>query len=299
MSSSDSPERRRPRQDQRSTSPGVSGGDAASPREPSRGDAASAGGSSRRVAGGLARSTDFGSFVSSTARSSADRFKTMGGQGVPPRPSSGGARTPSGPPTPDPDTTATRVTQSAPQRTERPRRYWRDAVAESPGEEKRSESASPRVSAGSVPPPRGIRLAPRDEGETGGGILSGGAIPSRTLLGIVGGVIVLVSLLVFALNQNQNGGDSTNNAGLTPTPAVESVLNPVDGAEPGAPSTPSSDGAAPPDDDTVAPDSEGMEPAAEDPPEPTDEAAEPRRGGDNQRDLPTETPEASVDTSRA
>ncbi len=298
MSSSDSPERRRLRQDQRSTSPDVSGGDAAgAPREPSRGDSGRAGGSSRRVSGGPARSTDFGSFVSSTARSSADRFKTTGGQGVAPQPSSGGARTPSGSATPDSDTTATRVTRSAPQRGERPRRYWRDAVAQSPGQDERAAAASPRVPAGSTPPPRGVRLAPRDAGETGGGILSGGAIPSRTLLGIIGGVIVLISLLVFALNQN--GGDSTNNAGLTPTSAVESVLNPVDGGDPGVPSTPGTDGLAPPNDDTVAPDSDRTEPASGDPPEPTDEGVEPRRGGDNQRDLPTETPEASVDTFRA
>lgn len=298
MSSSDSPERRRSRQDQRSTSPGVSGRDAAgAPREVPRGDAAGTSGSSRRVPGGPARTTDFGSFVSSTARSSADRFKTTGGQGVTPRPSSGGSRTPPGPSTSDPDTTVTRVTRSAPQRTERPRRYWRDAVAQSPGGEENVTAASPRTSADTPPAPRGIRLARRDETEAGGGILSGGAIPSRTLLGIIGGVIVLISLLVFALNQN--GGNSTNNAGLTPTSSVESVLNPVDGTDTGASSTPGTDETAPPDDDTVVPDSDVTDPTSEDPPEPTDEAEEPRRGGDNQRDRPTETPETSVDTSRA
>lgn len=298
MSSSDSPERRRLRQDQRSTSPGASGGDAAgAPREAPRGDAASGGGSSRRVPGGSARTTDFGSFVSSTARSSADRFKTSSGQGVTSRPTSGGARTPSGPSTSDPDTTATRVTRSVPQRTERPRRYWRDAVAQSPAGEEGVTAASPGVPADSPSPPRGIRLARRDEAEAGGGILSGGAIPFRTLLGIIGGVIVLVSLLVFALNQN--GGDSTNNAGLTPTSSVESVLNPVDGTGAGAPSTPGTDETAPPSGDTVDPDRDVTDPASDDLPAPTDEAGEPRRGGDNQRDLPTETPETSIETSRA
>jgi len=117
------------------------------------------------------------------------------------------------------------------------------------------------------------------------------------LLGIIGGVIVLISLLVFALNQN--GGDSTNNAGLTPTSSVESVLNPVDGADNGGASTPGTDQPAPPGDDAAAPDTGETEPASENPPEPTDEADEPRRGGDNQRNRPTETPESSINTMRA
>lgn len=134
---------------------------------------------------------------------------------------------------------------------------------------------------------------PRDRGGEGG-LLSGGTLPSRTLLGILGGVLLLLLLLVFALNQ---GGDDTSDDGnLTPTSTVESVLNPAegsDGTDADAPSTPESGEAT---------EAGATEPPSDEAPEPTEDDDQPRQGGDNQLnppDDPTETPAASFEFSLA
>lgn len=120
------------------------------------------------------------------------------------------------------------------------------------------------------------------------GVLSGVNLPSRTLIGILGGVLVLLLLLGFALSQ---GGDDTgDDDGLTPTPTNESVLNPAnppDGTDLDVPSPPAGGEAT---------EAGATEPAAEEVPEPTEADDQPRPGGDNQldsQDDPTETPTTS------
>lgn len=105
------------------------------------------------------------------------------------------------------------------------------------------------------------------------------------MIGIIGGVLLLTALLVFALIQ---GGDDTDDDGnLTPTQTVESVLNPggeADGPDASAPSTPGGGEDA---------DGSTTEPASADASESTEENDQPQPGGDNQLDPPddpTETP---------
>lgn len=119
-------------------------------------------------------------------------------------------------------------------------------------------------------------------------MLSGGTVPTRTLLGIIGGVVVLLLLLGYALSR---GGDDTNDdRDVTPTATVQSIFNPATGpndADANVPSTPGSD---PP---TEASDTEPPSSESQDATEPD---ARPRPGGDNQLDLEndsTETPTAA------
>lgn len=186
---------------------------------------------------------------------------------------------------------------------DRPRRYWRDAVAQSGQSEKPPITTSAQTQPTPAERVRAIRIPGRNQSgageqggrirflqrdrEGGGGFHSGGTLPSRTLIGIIGGVLLLIALLVFALNQ---GGEDTDDDGnLTPTQTVESVLNPADeadGPDAGAPSTPGGGEDA---------DESATEPASEDASESTGENDQPQPGGDNQLDPPddpSETPAA-------
>ncbi len=285
MSSNDSSDRMGSRRDQRS-SPSDRPQRSSTGRQPETpGDSGTSGSesSTRRV---RTSGTDFGSFVSSTARSSADRFKTAQGRGGTTRsvpPASQGSAAPGG------ESTSERP---AP-RSERSRRYWRDAapppgdVEERPAAPVRQEPA--RTTATSS---RSIRLAGREQGSNDrplGGLLSGVNLPSRTLLGIIGGVVVLLLLLVFALSQL--GGDG-NGDYPGPTATVQSVFDRVNGLG----GTPGGEGAEDPANTTGAPNDAATEPAPGETPESTEDAG-PRRGGDNQLEPPdggTETPAASV-----
>ncbi len=301
MSSKDSSDQRGSQRDRRSSSSDQPERNAPGGESGARGaDAPGTGGSSRsRVRSGNA---DFGSFVSSSARSSGDLFKIPGSRRGPASSTSTPASSsPSGP-----ERTQTPETRTPEPRADRPRRYWRDAVAQ-PGESETPGSAtSERVQPTSTEGVRGnriprrnqgsnageggrIRFMPRDRGDDGG-FFSGGTLPSRTLLGILGGALLLLSLLVFALSQ---GGDDTGDDGnLTPTPTNESVLNPADepdGTDDDAPSTPGSGATT---------EAGATEPPSDEAPEPTEDDDQPRPGGDNQldpQDDPTETPAASFD----
>lgn len=252
--------------------------------QPERGgnDASGTGGGSRqRIPGGR---SDFGSFVSSTARSSGDLFKTSGT-----RRSARTTRPTGDEPvaTPAAGTEDGDTREPAPRR-DRPRRYWRDSLERSagPGGLAASSTSTSRPSADGTPAedrPRGIRLVGR---EVSG--LSVANLSARAIIGILGGLLLLALLLIFALNQF--GGDDGDDP--TPTSTAESVLGPVDGL-PGADSTPADDPAEP----TSGPDDTA--PPADDEPTATDDEVEPRRGGDNQRDQETETPEGIVNPSRA
>lgn len=294
MSSNDPSNRTGPRRERRSSasnqperqSPGGQP-DAAEGAAPGTG-----GSSRRRVRSGDA---DFGSFVSSSARSSGDLFKTGGSR----RNAARSASTPGSPDTPQPDQARASESQTPEPRADRPRRYWRDAVAQTdevespraPTFERTRTSSASGSREGQVPRRDregggGIRFMPRDR-EGRGGFLTGGTLPSRTLLGILGGVILLLSLLVFALNQRGNdAGDDS----LTPTSTVQSVLNPADGTDAGAPSTPGRGSGESTETAT--------EPPANAPPQATEDDNQPRQGGDNQLSPPddaTETPAASSD----
>lgn len=290
MSSNDPSKRTEPRRERRSSasnqperqSPGGQLGAA-------EGAAPGTGASSRRRL--RSGDADFGSFVSSSARSSGDLFKTGGSRRSAARPTSA----PGSPASPQSDQVRTSESQEPEPRADRPRRYWRDAVAQSGEAATPRTATSERTQASSAAPARGIRIPGRDrEGGGGirfmprdregrGGFLPGGTLPSRTLLGILGGVILLISLLVFALNQ---GGEDAGDDSLTPTSTVQSVLNPAEGTDAGAPSSPGS--------------GESTEPATEPPanaaPQATEDGNRPRQGGDNQLSPPddaTETPAAS------
>lgn len=290
MSSSDSTDRNRSRRNRRSSQAdqiernqpgGAADGDG--------GASPDSGESPRRrdQRGGV----DFGSFVSSSARSSRDLFKTTGSR------RSSARSTPSASSRSRPVESQTPETPAPEPRSERPRRYWRDAVAQSRGEEDADAGSSTPAQPASTPGGRGIRLPRRNQGGDGGagrgirfiprdrdgdgGFLSGVTLPSRTLLGIIGGVLVLLVLLGFALSRI--GNDTSDDGNVTPTATVQSVFDPGNDREP---STPGGD---------TAPASSATEPPASETAEPTASDERPRQGGDNQldpRDDPTETPAA-------
>lgn len=300
MSSNDSSDRTGSRRDRRSSSSNQS--ERQSPGgQPDAGAADSAPGtggtSRRRVRSGNA---DFGSFVSSSARSSGDLFKTGGSR----RSDARSTSTPASSSPAEPDRTRTPATSTPQPRADRPRRYWRDALAQAGEAETPGTATSLRTEPTSGQGARGIRTPRRDQGGDGGkgggvvfiprnrrgmgGFLSGGTLPSRTLLSILGGVLVLLLLLVFALNQGDD--DTSDDGSLTPTSTVQSVFNPADGpdgTDTGAPTTPASGEPTEP----VA-----TQTPADAAPGSTEDDGRPRQGGDNQLSPPddsTETPAAS------
>lgn len=227
-------------------------------------------------------SVDFGSYVSSTVRSSADLF------GTPTRSSSSrnrGRRTepepaPSNPPDGDSVPAPSRLPRQRAARTSntaataesnRPRTYWRDSVA---GDATSDEYADDR----------------REVPENGGfGDRFGGMFPwkfpddGRTR-GIILGVVALAILALVLLLWFLNRGDDDDSP--PPTGTVESVINAPGATDP--PTESSGDASTP----------SGFIPFEEDEtPEPEPEATEAvRRGGDNQldRDDPG-TPGARLD----
>jgi len=237
-----------------------------------------------------AAATDFGSFVSSTARSSADRFKTPGrtssGQSQRRAPREGSPAQPSAERGERDGSAASRRTSS-----ERPRRYWRDSVAgaasaRDPGDPGDGESPSGRERFFQ----RG-RTSAGDEGKGGGRffdqLLPGEGGSSRTLLGILLGAFLILLLVGFLVNR----GDDDDNGVPTLEPTSQNVLStsiPSAGTEPPTTATPGLD--------------------AEPSQSPTDTTEEPteqrRRGGDNQRDQDaepegTQTPEGNLDPSNS
>ena len=231
---------------------------------------------------------DFGSFVSSTARSSADLFKTPGRStgGQPPRRSTG-ERTPARP-SPEGgerDASATsRRTQS-----ERPRRYWRDSVAGAAATRASGEPAGGATSAGDERVVRGTRTSAGDGDGIGGflgGLRSAGG-SARNLLGIVLGALLLLLVIGFlVIRGGDDGGDDE-----TPEPSALTVLGT---------SIPSVSTESP---STATPGAEA-EPTEESS-DPTDQPTEERRrGGDNQLDGGedaggTQTPEGRLNPANA
>ena len=299
MSSNDPSNRTGPRRERRSSPSSQSERRSSGGQSDATGGAApgTGGSSRRRVRSGDA---DFGSFVSSSARSSGDLFKTGGSRRGTARPA------PSASP-PSHDQSETSEPRAPEPRADRPRRYWRDAVAQSDEVETPRTATSGRTQASSAADSRqirmprrdrqgdggnggGIRFTPRDRGGRGG-FLSGGTLPSRTLLGILGGVFLLLALLAFALNQR---GDDAGDDSPTPTSTVQSVFNPADGTDAGAASTPASGSGEPTAPATESPADSG--------PEATEDDSQPRQGGDNQLAPPddsTETPTTFSDDSLA
>ena len=206
-------------------------------------------------------SVDFGSYVSSTVRSSAELF------GTPARSAPVRRRQPSDPsvtptPTAPPRTTApvAGATSTAQPSTdtasrERPARYWRDSVA-----------------------PEEPEYEPEVGGDGGTGrpifpwALGDGQRPGLNLvIGAVLLALIAIAALVWWLLQD----DENNQQAPPPTGTTESVFDAV--------------ATEIPEDDATPPfmfptDASGVEPTEA--PTPT-----PRRGGDNQRDQDDETPE--------
>lgn len=314
MSSSDSSDRTGSRRDQRSSPSNQPAPDASGVQPDARGrDALGTGGSSRRR--GRSGNSDFGSFVSSAVRTSADRFKTPDSRRAPSRATPSAPQGPAGATVPGPERTETAETRTPEPRRDRPRRYWRDSLAGSSGVGEGARGSSEDSEPASTGGSRGIRVTRRGQGDDGGdgggrirferrnqgdgdggGFIPGVNLPTRTLLGIIGGALLLLLSLVFILNQ---AGDDTNDDGdVTPTSTVESVLNPVDGLErtdADTPSTPGSGDATQPGGNRDANGSDATEPTSEETSGSTEEDEEPRRGGDNQLDPSndaTETPES-------
>lgn len=218
-----------------------------SPNDPARPDASHDADSGQPV--------DFGSYVSSTVRSSAALF------GAPARSGRSGRRTarsadrtpgsspPSGsalPPTEVEDEPVARQRN-------RPRTYWRDSVSS-------DRDDGPRVT--------------YDDGDGGGD--RGGKFPwrfpddNRTRMLILGGaalVLVAIVALIWVLNRDGDGSGTQD-----PTATMESVLD-------AAPTATEAGSGAETDDPPSTP--TGFEPATDQEPAvtPTDEV---RRGGDNQ-----------------
>ncbi len=227
-------------------------------------------------------SVDFGSYVSSTVRSSADLF------GTPTRSSSSrnrGKRTdpepaPSNPPDGDPVPAPPRSPRQRPARTSntvasvesnRPRTYWRDSVAEDSEADEYTDDRREDPEDGGF----GDRFSAMfpwklpDDGRTRG-----------IILGLVALAIVALVLLIWFLNR----GDDDDSP--PPTGTVESVINAPGATDP--PTESSGDASTP----------SGFIPFEEDEtPEPEPEATEAvRRGGDNQLDSDDPvTPGAGLD----
>ncbi len=197
-------------------------------------------------------SVDFGSYVSSTVRSSAELF------GTPARSAPSRNRNPrsSSPPPEQPavsrdEAPANRATRDVAEGSrDRPRTYWRDSVT---GETRDD-------------------FAPDDDDQGGGaGGRTGDMFPwklpedDRTRKIILAAIIlalVAIVALIWLLNRDDDGGETP-----PPTGTIESVLDaPPSATEPGEdPSTPPA----------------FLSPGDETPEEPTESV---RRGGDNQRD---------------
>lgn len=218
-------------------------------------------------------SVDFGSFVSSTVRSSSELFGTpsrssrrrtarsqpVSTQGQP-QEESAQPRVRTERPEAERPVTRSRPSTSPEQAGTRPSRYWRDQAA--PIDDVDADEAELE-----------------DDGQ--GGNRSRGAWAfgdgQRPSNAIIGGIVLLLLAIILIFWLLNRGGDD-GGEDVTPTVTPESVI------DPGTDSTPSSSGSTP----------TSFQPPTEEPAEPT--ATEgPRRGGDNQRDNDDEeTPGAST-----
>ena len=215
-------------------------------------------------------SVDFGSYVSSTVRSSAELFGTPARSA--PKRSQPSQQKPATPPArasdryvpPSEEIEASESEPQSPRASrDRSNRYWRDSV--SPG-----SGAEPEI--------------PSDtDGDGGGGRFGGGFLSSmfpngerpsnNVIIGTVALALLAIIALVWFLNRDSDGGQE-----LTPTPTSETVFDAEASAtEVDDPSTPT-----------------GFVPPRQSPATPTPTEG-PRRGGDNVRDQEStdSTPDAS------
>jgi len=203
---------------------------------------------------------DFGSYVSSTVRSSSELFGTPA-RSAPHRHRSTQSRTSSSStsatsariPTSESSTDGDPATRPLAPAQERPNRYWRDSV-------------------GSTVADRPNEPVERESDDGGGGSFRnmvpwgfpGGDRPGKALIAAIALVLLAIVALIWFLNRGEDGGGATD-----PTPTRESVIDAV--------SSP-----AEVDDASATP--AGIPPFVRDEtpmPEPTEEV---RRGGDNQLD---------------
>lgn len=235
---------------------------------PSTSDAAPASGSEQQP--GSDDAVDFGSYVSSTVRSSSELFGTPA-RSAPHRGRAKDARTSSSStsasgssiPTADSTTEGDPTTRPPVPARERPDRYWRDSVGST-------------ATDGPEEPGEG------ESGDGGGSFrdlvpwgFPDGERPGKAPIAIIALVLLAIVALIWFLNRGEDGGDETD-----PTPTQESVIDAVP---------------SPADVDDASSTPAGIPPFVRDEtptPEPTEEV---RRGGDNQldQDDAESTPDAS------
>jgi len=244
-------------------------GDTRKPNNPNQGPDSHDGGSQQPGrtpetpqgdATGARESVDFGSYVSSTVRSSSELFGTparSSSRNRPPRRTTQPPAT-SAPANPPPDDAPEDGGYEAPP--SRPRRNWRDSV--SPHDEVDYEDE---------------RATGGGDGGSGGGVLPwtfrDGDRPSNGIIAGVAIAILAIILLIWFLNRGDgDGGDPT------PTPTQQTVITaPTETETSGeTPSTPPA---------FIRPTQDDNEPT------PTSEV---RRGGDNQRNNDDGTPASDV-----